>query len=48
MIERNYSKYIADHADTLSRRAMLDPDGSVEQNAISLISMTPEADAKRR
>jgi hypothetical protein len=25
MIERNYSKYIADHADVLSRRAMLDP-----------------------
>ncbi len=25
MIERNYSKYIADHADSLSRRAMLDP-----------------------
>jgi hypothetical protein len=48
MIERNYSKYIADHADTLSRRAMLDPDGPVEQNAISLISLTPEADAKRR
>jgi integrase len=24
MIERNYSKYIADHADVLSRRAMLD------------------------
>ena len=48
MIERNYSKYIADHADTLSRRAMLDPNGSVEQNAISLISLTPEADAKRR
>jgi hypothetical protein len=23
MIERNYSKYIADHADMLSRRAML-------------------------
>ena len=25
MIERNYSKYIADHADVLSWRAMLDP-----------------------
>jgi integrase len=25
MIERNYSKYISDHADNLSRRAMLDP-----------------------
>jgi hypothetical protein len=25
MIERNYSKYISDHADILSRRAMLDP-----------------------
>ena len=48
MIERNYSKYIADHADTLSRRAMLDPDGPVEQNASSLVSLTPEAVARRR
>jgi integrase len=33
MIERNYSKYISDHADILSRRAMLNPaalpDGNV-------------------
>jgi integrase len=36
MIERNYSKYIADHADVLSRRAMLDPDGSSGDNVISL------------
>ena len=36
MIERNYSKYIADHADALSRRAMLDPDGSSGDNVISL------------
>jgi hypothetical protein len=25
MLERTYSKYIADHADALSRRALLDP-----------------------
>jgi integrase len=36
MIERNYSKYIADHADTLSRRAMLDPDGPMGDEVISL------------
>jgi hypothetical protein len=36
MIERNYSKYIADHADVLSRRAMLDPSISSSDNAISL------------
>ena len=36
MIERNYSKYIADHADVLSRRAMLDPDGIAGDNVISL------------
>ena len=32
MIERNYSKYISDHADTLSRRAMLDPAAPPERN----------------
>jgi integrase len=37
MIERNYSKYIADHADTLSRRAMLDPDGPIGDKVISLM-----------
>jgi signal transduction histidine kinase len=31
MIERNYSKYIADHADMLSRRAMLDPGASSQR-----------------
>lgn len=36
MIERNYSKYIADHADVLSRRAMLDPDAIAGHNVISL------------
>jgi integrase len=36
MIERNYSKYIADHADVLSRRALLDPDGIPSHNVISL------------
>ena len=36
MIERNYSKYIADHADILSRRAMLDPDAIAGHNVISL------------
>jgi integrase len=35
MIERNYSKYIADHADVLSRRAMLDPGASLGDNLIS-------------
>jgi integrase len=33
MIERNYSKYIADHADVLSRRAMLDPSTPSGPNA---------------
>jgi integrase len=36
MIERNYSKYIADHADVLSRRAMLDPSTPLGDNVISL------------
>jgi integrase len=36
MIERNYSKYIADHADVLSRRAMLDPSTPSGENVISL------------
>ena len=36
MIERNYSKYIADHADVLSRRAMLDPDAVAGHDVISL------------
>jgi integrase len=36
MIERNYSKYIADHADMLSRRAMLDPNGPRGENVISI------------
>jgi integrase len=36
MIERNYSKYIADHADVLSRRAMLEPDAITGHNVISL------------
>jgi integrase len=36
MIERNYSKYIADHADVLSRRAMLDPRTPSSDNVISL------------
>jgi integrase len=36
MIERNYSKYIADHADVLSRRAMLDPGTSpVERHLLT-------------
>jgi integrase len=36
IIERNYSKYIADHADALSRRAMLDPGISTGENVIAL------------
>jgi hypothetical protein len=36
MIERNYSKYIADHADVLSRRAMLDASISSSDNVVSL------------
>jgi hypothetical protein len=36
MIERNYSKYIADHADVLSRRAMLDPGAPSECNYAAL------------
>jgi len=35
MIERNYSKYIADHADVLSRRAMLDPGAPSGYNVTS-------------
>jgi integrase len=35
MIERNYSKYIADHADVLSRRAMLDPSLHLDDNVLS-------------
>jgi integrase len=38
IIERNYSKYIADHADLLSRRAMLDPTTPSGDNVISLTS----------
>ena len=34
MIERNYSKYIADHADVLSRRAMLDPGAAPSDNVV--------------
>ena len=37
MIERNYSKYIADYADVLSRSAMLDPGVLSHDNAISLM-----------
>lgn len=36
MIERNYSKFIADHADFLSRRALLDPSTPSGDNVISL------------
>ena len=36
IIERNYSKYIADHADALSRRAMLDTGISSGENIIAL------------
>jgi len=34
MIERNYSKYISDHADILSRRAMLDPAAPPDGNVL--------------
>jgi integrase len=37
MIERNYSKYIADHADALSRRAMLDFSLPSGDNVMSLM-----------
>lgn len=37
MIECNYSEYIADHADLLSRRAMLDTDGPVGDKVMSLM-----------
>lgn len=36
MIERNYSKYIADHADGLARRAMLDPNTPLGAKVIAL------------
>jgi integrase len=40
MIERNYSKYIADHADVLSRRAMLDPATSSRDLADAVDDLT--------
>jgi len=36
MLERAYSKYIADHADALSRRALLDPGAPIGDNVIPL------------
>jgi hypothetical protein len=42
MIERNYSKYIADHADVLSRRALLDPSTpSGDKRHLAEIAPTP-------
>jgi hypothetical protein len=34
MIERTYSKYIADHSDALSRRALLDTTRPISKNAV--------------
>jgi integrase len=34
MIERTYSKYIADHSDALSRRALLDTSRPISKNAV--------------
>jgi hypothetical protein len=36
MLERTYSKHIADHADALSRRALLDTTHSVSENVVVL------------
>jgi integrase len=36
MLERNYAKYISDHADAVSRRALLDVDASVGDNIVAI------------
>ena len=36
MIERTYSKFITDHSDGLSRRALLDTARSVSENVVAL------------
>jgi integrase len=38
MIERTYSKHISDHADSLSRRALLDPGAPAGGNVIPLVN----------
>jgi len=37
MIEKNYSKYIGDHADTIVRRAILDPSAPTGDNVVPLM-----------
>jgi integrase len=37
MIEKNYSKYIADHSDTIVRRAILDPSAPSGNNVVPLV-----------
>ena len=36
MVEATYSKYISDHADALSRRALLDPNAGQVSNVTAL------------
>jgi hypothetical protein len=36
MLERTYSKHISDHADALSRRALLDTTGRVGEKVVGL------------
>jgi hypothetical protein len=36
MIERTYSKFITDHSDALSRRALLDTARPVGENVVAL------------
>lgn len=38
MVERNYSRYIADHADTIARRALLDVAEPAAANVVALSS----------
>jgi integrase len=37
MIEKNYSKYIGDHADTIVRRAILDPSAPTGDNVVPMV-----------
>jgi integrase len=36
MIERTYSRFISDHSDALSRRALLDTSGPIDKNVVAL------------
>jgi hypothetical protein len=45
MLERTYSRYIGDHADSLSRRVMLDLD---EPDATNVVGATVTSIGARR